>query len=318
MTFFNDLIVKISTSFEILKLIFWKRRRFTKKVDLNGKVVLVTGANTGIGKETVYQLALSGAKVIIGSRNVEKGENAAKDIRSRYEKANVVVMKLDLASFASIRQFAKELKERESKLDILVNNAGVMRCPYSTTEDGFEMQFGTNHLGHFLLTLSVMSLLQSAPKARIVNVSAALYVFGKIHFENINLRNNAYTPLMGYYQSKLANILFTKELATRLGSKSSVNAYSLHPGVIETELQRSFPKWMTRLGKILTISLEMGVQTTLYCALDDSLDNESGYYYDDCQRVKRMTTNATNEESAKRLWEMSCDLTKLEDHFRIN
>ena len=130
------------------------------------------------------------------------------------------------------------------------------------------------------MTLSLLPLLREAPKARIVNVSAALHIYGKIHFENINLRNGAYTPLMGYAQSKLANIMFTQELARRLGPNSSVTAYSLHPGVIITELQRNLSKFLKYLLSFFTVSIEMGVQTTLYCALEESLKNESGFYYE--------------------------------------
>ncbi|CAG2116146.1 unnamed protein product, partial [Medioppia subpectinata] len=153
-----------------------------------------------------------------------------------------------------------------------------------------------------------------APKARIVTVSAALHIYGKIHFENINLRNGAYTPLLGYTQSKLANILFTQELARRLGSNSTVTAYSLHPGVIMTELQRNLSNILRYFLSYFVVSTEMGVQTTLYCALEDNIENESG----DCRRVSRLISQANDVESAKKLWQLSCDLVKLEDNLRID
>ncbi|CAG2115635.1 unnamed protein product, partial [Medioppia subpectinata] len=252
-------------------------------------IVLITGGNTGLGKETAYQMSLLGAKVIIGCRDVQKGETAAQYVKIKNPKANVIVMKLDLSSLSSVRSFAKTVAQNESKIDILVNNAGVMGCPESKTDDGFELQFGTNHLGHFLLTLSLLPLLREAPKARIVTVSAALHIYGKIHFENINLRNGAYNPLLGYTQSKLANILFTQELARRLGSNSTVTAYSLHPGVIMTELQRNLSNILRYFLSYFVVSTEMGVQTTLYCALEDNIENESGSYYELDGRVVVIT-----------------------------
>ncbi|CAG2179878.1 unnamed protein product, partial [Oppiella nova] len=178
---------------------------------LDGKVVVITGANTGIGKETARELSLRGAKIIIGSRDVDRGKRAVQDIQLKNPKANIIVMKLDLSSLSSVRHFAKTVSREVSTIDILMNNAGVMACPESTTEEGFEMQFGTNHLGHYLLTLSLMPLLKKSPKARIITVSSIAHMSGSIHFENINLRNKAYDPMTAYRQSKLANILFTRQ-----------------------------------------------------------------------------------------------------------
>ena len=207
------------------------------KAFLNGKAVIITGANSGIGKETAVDLAKRNARVILACRSVEKGEKAAVEVRKRSESDNVVFQQLDLASLTSVRQFAARILEEEPQLDILINNAGVMACPYMKTEDGFEMQFGVNHLGHFLLTNLLLDRLKEAPAARIVNVSSKLYKYCPgINFDDIN-SEHAYNPTKAYQQSKLANILFTRALAKMLqGSSVTVNV--LHPGVIRTELAR--------------------------------------------------------------------------------
>ncbi|CAG2174513.1 unnamed protein product, partial [Oppiella nova] len=257
-------------------------------------VVIITGANTGIGKETAYQLTLRGAKVIIGCRDELRAENAIKEIVSRNPNANIIHIKLDLSSLQSIRAFVQQIYENETKIDILVNNAGVCLIPESTTEDGFEMTFGTNHLGHYLLTLQLLPLISRAPKGRVITVSSALHALGSIHFENIHLRNGAYDPRKAYSQSKLANILFTRELAK-------------HAARYMTGIQ----KHMLKIFQILFLNVERGSQTTLYCALEESLDNESGYYYDNCLLVDNMYANATDDKSAELLWELSADLLRV-------
>ncbi|CAG2120733.1 unnamed protein product [Medioppia subpectinata] len=192
-------------------------------------------------------------------------------------------------------------------------------CPEWQTREGYEMQFGTNYLGHFLLTLSLLPLLRNSPKARVITVSSNTHKMGKINFENINLRNGAYNGVTAYTQSKLAQVLFTRELAKRLGPQSAVTAYSLHPGTIKTDISRSM-----RTGKaiydtfttLFYLRPPMGAQTTLYCALEDSLDNESGYFYNNC-RCDQLWAHASDENTAKQLWDLSCDLVKLEDHFKL-
>ena len=208
------------------------------KVTLDGKTVIITGANTGIGKETAVDLARRGARVILACRSAEKGEEAVVEVRARSGNDKVVFRRLDLASLESVRQFASEILEEEPTIDILINNAGVMACPYSKTEDGFEMQFGVNHLAHFLLTNLLLDRLKKAPTARIVTVSSIAYrLVRRINFDDLN-SEKSYSPLVAYGQSKLANILFTRSLAKRLAG-TSVIANCLHPGVItKTELYR--------------------------------------------------------------------------------
>ncbi|XP_054152572.1 retinol dehydrogenase 12-like [Oppia nitens] len=293
------------------------RKRCLTDRRLDGQVVVVTGANTGIGKETANQLALRGAKLYIGCRDLAKAEIAVKEMRDQNPKSDVTALKLDLSSLKSVREFAADLANREKRLDILVNNAGVFACPEWKTEDGFEMQFGTNHLGSFLLTLSLTPLLKQSPSARIVNVSSAAHMIGHIDFDNINQRNGIYTPMKAYAHSKLANVLFTRELAKRLGPNSTVRVYALNPGTVKTDAQRhvtsaAFEWFMKRAF----LTPEMGAQTSLYCSLDPTLDNETGFYYDNCKRVNRLISEATDDKVSERLWELSCQLVNLEDHLR--
>ena len=211
----------------------------TSKARLDGKTVIVTGANTGIGLETAVDLAGRGARVILACRSSEKGEKAAVEVRRRSGNDNVVFRLLDLSSLESVRRFASTMLDEEPQIDILINNAGVMACPYTKTVDGFEMQFGVNHLGHFLLTNLLLDRLKEAKAARIVNVSLLGHRGGKINFDDMNYEHSKYNSISAYYNSKLANILFTRALAKRLeGTEVTVNV--LHPGGVITELGRHF------------------------------------------------------------------------------
>uniref|UniRef100_A0A3Q2GSF6 Retinol dehydrogenase 11 n=1 Tax=Equus caballus TaxID=9796 RepID=A0A3Q2GSF6_HORSE len=187
----------------------------TSTVQLLGKVAVVTGANTGIGKETAKELAQRGARVYLACRDVQKGELVAREIQTVTGNQEVLVKKLDLADTKSIRAFAKGFLAEEKHLHILINNAGVMMCPYSKTADGFEMHMGVNHLGHFLLTLLLLEKLKESAPSRIVNVSSFAHHLGRIHFHNLQ-GEKFYSAGLAYCHSKLANILFTRELARRL------------------------------------------------------------------------------------------------------
>uniref|UniRef100_A0A3Q3A9K7 Si:dkey-23o4.6 n=1 Tax=Kryptolebias marmoratus TaxID=37003 RepID=A0A3Q3A9K7_KRYMA len=185
-------------------------------VRLDGKTVLVTGANTGIGKETCRDLAGRGARVVMACRDLPRAERAAEEIRRSTGNGNVVIRHLDLASIYSVTQFAKDFLGSEDRLDILINNAGVMMCPRWITEDGFETQMAVNHLGHFLLTNLLLPMLKSSAPSRVINVSSIAHQGGHIDFDDLFFSRKTYSPLESYRQSKLANVLFTRELARRL------------------------------------------------------------------------------------------------------
>ncbi|XP_029355000.1 retinol dehydrogenase 13 [Echeneis naucrates] len=285
------------------------------KARLEGKTVLITGANTGIGKETALDMAQRGARVIMACRDMTKAHIAADQIRQKSGNGNVVVKKLDLASLQSVRDLAKDIQENEEHLDILINNAGIMMCPKWKTDDGFEMQFGVNHLGHFLLTNCLLDLLKKSAPSRVVIVSSLAHQQGKIHFDDINLDKN-YTPERSYSQSKLANVLFCKELAARLQG-TGVTVYSLHPGVIKTELGRhlypTLASWKKAIVKPFMLLVKRpweGAQTTIYCAVDESLANVSGLYYSDCA-PKTPAPQALDDAAAKKLWELSNSMVGL-------
>ncbi|XP_068454534.1 retinol dehydrogenase 13 [Clinocottus analis] len=285
------------------------------KVRLDGKTVLITGANTGIGKETALDMAKRGARVILACRDMTRACIAADEIRQQSGNGNVVVKKLDLASLQSVRDLAKDIQENEEHLDILINNAGIMMCPKWKTDDGFEMQFGVNHLGHFLLTNCLLDLLKKSTPSRIVIVSSLAHEKGSINFDDINLDAD-YQREKSYRQSKLANVLFCKELASRL-KDTGVTVYSLHPGVIRTELGRHFFPTLALWQRILIMPIILlikspyaGAQTSIYCAVDESQANASGLYYSDCA-PKKPAPQALDDAAAKKLWDLSASMVGL-------
>ena len=206
------------------------------KARLDGKTAIITGANTGIGLETAVDFAQRNGRVILACRSKDKGEAAVELVKKRSSNNNVLFMQLDLSSLESVRNFSARVLDSEAHIDILVNNAGVMACPYTKTADGFEMQFGVNHLGHFLLTNLLLDRMKEAPSARIVSVSSSAHGRGKINLDDLNSTKD-YNSWGAYAQSKLANILFTRSLATRLEG-TNVIANTLHPGLIKTELSK--------------------------------------------------------------------------------
>jgi NAD(P)-dependent dehydrogenase (short-subunit alcohol dehydrogenase family) len=203
--------------------------QFKKDTKINEKVVIITGANSGIGKETAIDLAKRGGKIYIACRDIKRGEDALNEIKDKSKSDKVHFLQLDLASLDSVREFSRKFHELESQLHIVLCNAGVMACPKALTKDGFEMQIGTNHLGHFLLTNLLLDLLKASSPSRVVVVSSLFHIVGKIR-KNDLFGEKLYFRWFAYASSKLANILFTNELAKRLEG-SGVTANSLHPGL---------------------------------------------------------------------------------------
>ncbi|XP_021058100.1 retinol dehydrogenase 12 [Mus pahari] len=279
----------------------------TTNVQIPGKVVVITGANTGIGKETARELARRGARVYIACRDVLKGESAASEIRADTKNSQVLVRKLDLSDTKSIRAFAEGFLAEEKKLHILINNAGVMMCPYSKTTDGFETHFGVNHLGHFLLTYLLLERLKESAPARVVNVSSLVHLFGKIRFHDLQ-GEKRYCSAFAYSHSKLANLLFTRELAKRLQG-TGVTTYAVHPGVVLSDITRNsyLLCLIWQLFSPFFKSTFQGAQTSLYCALAEDLEPLNGKYFSDCKRMW-VSPRARNKKTAERLWDVSCEL----------
>lgn len=284
---------------------------WSSSAKLDGKTVLITGANTGIGKETAKDLAKRGARIIMACRDMEKADAALKEVIEASGNQDVVIKKLDLADSKSIKEFAQTINTEEKQVNILINNAGVMVCPYGKTADGFEMQIGVNHMGHFLLTFLLMDLIKKSSPARIINVSSMAHKWGTINIDDIN-GEKSYDKSKAYSQSKLANILFTRCLAKQLEGMG-VTVYALHPGVVQTELWRHLNRvqqgvmWM---AKPFTKSSVQGAQTTIYCAVAPELETETGKYYSDCAPAT-CSNAAMDDDMAKRLWDLSCKMLNI-------
>ncbi|XP_070491034.1 retinol dehydrogenase 12-like [Chironomus tepperi] len=285
---------------------------YNKPTMIDGKIVIITGANSGIGKETAVDLAKRGGKIYIACRNIERGQSALTEIKEKSGSDDVHFLQLDLASMKSIRKFSEDFHQLEDRLDILINNAGVMACPKSFTEDGFEMHMGTNHLGHFLLTNLLLDLLKKPAHSRIVNVASLFHIVGKISKTNF-FGEKFYFRWYAYATSKLANILFTRELAKRL-ENTGITANSLHPGAIQSDLLRHVNIVIRVITApfrwILFKDIPAGAQTQIRLAVDPSLENVSGKYFADCKEATPLFT-ARNDKMAKWLWEKSEELTGL-------
>lgn len=282
--------------------------------DQSGRVAIVTGANTGLGFETARMLAEHGATVILAVRDVEKGMQAAARIRG-----DVEVQALDLTSLDSVRTAAADLREAHPRIDLLINNAGVMYTPKQTTADGFELQFGTNHLGHFALTGLLLDRLLPVPGSRIVTVSSTGHrIRAAIHFDDLQWERS-YSRAAAYGQSKLANLMFTYELQRRLAPHGTTIAVAAHPGVSNTELARNTPAILrvpvTWLSPLLTQKAEMGALPTARAATDPAI--LGGQYYGPGNRgevrgypkLVDSSPESHNEVIQQRLWTVSEELT---------
>ncbi|MDT6983276.1 SDR family NAD(P)-dependent oxidoreductase [Streptomyces lusitanus] len=280
----------------------------------HGRVAIVTGANTGLGFETARMLAERGATVVLAVRDVEKGKQAAARING-----DVGVQALDLASLTSIRSAAAELRSLHPRIDLLINNAGVMYPPKRTTADSFELQFGTNHLGHFALTGLLLDRLLGVPGSRVVTVSSAGHrIRAAIHFDDLHWERS-YSRVAAYGQSKLANLMFTYELQRRLARHGTTVAVAAHPGVSNTELLRNSPAAfrlpITWLAPLITQNAAMGALPTVRAATD--ADVRGGQYYGPggFQEVRghpqlvQSSRDSHDRAVQQRLWTVSEELT---------
>jgi NAD(P)-dependent dehydrogenase (short-subunit alcohol dehydrogenase family) len=278
-------------------------------MELDGTTAVVTGANTGIGKQTAVGLAALGARVVITSRSEAKGEAAVADIRGRVPGASVEVVPLDLASFAAVRRCAAELDRRLDGIDVLVNNAGLVQRSFSRTEDGFETTFGVNHLGPFLLTNLLLDRLRASAPARVVVVASDAHRGARrgLDFDDLQCERS-YRLGQAYSRSKLANIYFARELARRLDG-SGVTANSLHPGFVASRFGRDGDTGaaghvVMGLLRPFALSPAKGARTSVYVASSPELDGVTGQYFARC-RLAAPSRVATDDEAARRLWEVS-------------
>ena len=281
-----------------------------------GRTAVVTGANSGIGFETARVLAERGAAVVLACRDPGKASDAAARIAGAAPRASLSVVRLDLASLASVREAAEELRAGHDRLDLVINNAGLMMPPYGRTEDGFELQFGTNHLGHFALTGLLLDRMLAVPGSRVVTLSSNGHRMGRIDFGNLQWERGYRRPA-AYGRSKLANLLFTYELQRRLAAAGAATAaLAAHPGTSRTELTRHLPAWM-RAGALLVPnqSSAMGALPTLRAATDPGA--QGGEYYGPAgfgeftgpARRVESSGRSRDAEAARRLWDESERLT---------
>lgn len=283
--------------------------------DQKGKVSIVTGASSGIGFEAARVLANKNATIIIAVRNTEKGNIAAKKIRAQYKNSDVYVMELDLASLDSVKSFAKLFKEKYNKLDLLINNAGVMIPPYSKTENGFELQFGTNHLSHFALTGLLIDLLKITKDSRIVNVSSAAHKYGTIDFNDLNWEKRKYKAWRAYGDSKISNLYFTYELQRKLDKgKSNLKVTAAHPGWTGTDLQRH-SGLLEFMNPFFAMKTWQGALPTLRAATDETASGGDYFGPDGWHEwrgypIKVESNKLSHDKSiAAKLWKISEELT---------
>ena len=286
--------------------------------DQSGRVAIVTGANRGIGLPTAGELSRHGAHVVMACRSVERARAAASRIDSGARTGGVVVMELDLADLASVRGFAEQFRRRFDRLDLLINNAGVMLPPLSRTADGFEAQLGTNHLGHFALTARLLDMLRGTAGSRVVTVASTGHRFAAIDFDDLQWEARRYQPIRAYFESKLANLLFTCELQRRFDRAGMQSlAVAAHPGWTGTDLLR-FSRILLWLSSILAMRPSQGALPTLYAAT--AADVQPGGYYgpDGFAQIwghpgqVRSSPGSRDPSMAARLWAVSEELVNLQ------
>ena len=317
----------MSMNTEHLKNKKWKAEDIPNQ---SGKLIIITGANSGLGLEASKELARKGATVIMACRNMEKGKEAVNELIEEIPNAKIELMQLDLSKLKSVHEFANKFNQQFDRLDILINNAGIMQPPYTKTEDGFELQIGVNHFGHFLLTGLLLDKLKTTKGSRVINQSSIAHNSGKMNFDDINSEEK-YSRLGAYGQSKLANMLFNHQL-NRLFVENSIKAIAVgvHPGYTETKLQHNGPtvggksiwsRLYTVTNKIMAQSVDKGILPMLYAATES--DVKGGDYIGPksffgtrgyASRIKS-SKRSYNLEDAKTLWDLSEKLTQYKYEF---
>jgi retinol dehydrogenase 12 len=278
--------------------------------DLAGKTFVITGANTGIGKITARELARRGAHVILACRSADKTQPVIDELKRETSNDKIEFVALDLSDLASVRRCADELLARNIPIHGLINNAGLAGSR-GTTKDGFELTFGTNHLGHYLFTRLLLDRIKQSGPARIVNVASQAHYQAKgINWDALRKKTKSRTGLPEYAVSKLSNVLFTKELARRLEG-TNVTTYALHPGVVATDVWRRVPSPVRWVMKKFMVTPEQGAQASIRCATDPALASETGRYYDRDGKERKPNQLANDEQLAAELWSKSAEWTGL-------
>ncbi|CAG9861530.1 unnamed protein product [Phyllotreta striolata] len=283
------------------------------KVCLVGKTVIITGGNAGIGYETALELAKRGAKIILACRDVTKGTAAVENIKNLTKNPNVFLKLVDLSSFKSINNFANDINKTEERIDILINNAGAWGLGDNMTEDGLQLVWEINHYGPVLLTLRLLELLKSTRPSRIINLSSMAARYATLSLNNLHELNTYQKDYEVYGNTKLANILFTQKLA-KLLKDTQVSVFSVHPGVVETEIvvQRlpfAMMYAMRVAMKLFFLSPEEGAQTTIYLACEDGIEHLSGRHFEYCSVVDTYKT-AKDPNLADEVWNRTLELIK--------
>ena len=297
-------------------------------IDLSGQLILVTGGTSGLGRETARALATHNADVVVTARSEEKGRAICEELRAETGSDRIDFGVLELGSLNSIRQFAQNFLEKDARLNTLINNAGVMACPQGQTEDGFELQFGSNHLGHFLLSELLVPALKNGAPSRVVSLSSRGHIFSDVDLDDPNFERRPYHKWVSYGQAKTANALFAVEFNRRYGD-DGIEAFAVHPGAIMTDLVRHMSEEDFKfLGlrapngapRTQTKSVPQGAATSVWAATASELHGKGGAYLEDCSiavinddpaKSRGVRSYAIDNENAKRLWDISADLVAL-------
>ena len=271
---------------------------------MNDKICLITGATSGIGKETAKTLAQMDARVIIAARSKEKANLVVSEINNLTGKSNAEAMIVDLSSLNDVKRFATEFSSKFGRLDVLINNAGIWETKRKESADGIELTFAVNHLAPFLLTNELLGLIQKTKASRIINVASEAHRYGSISFDDPELKQS-YSHMKAYSQSKLANVLFTKELMRKLHGKDVI-VNALHPGVVATNLFQNMGKIISGLGSLFMITPQKGAETSVYLASSFEVANTTGEYFKN-KKIVKSSKESNNPVVAAKLWQLSED-----------
>lgn len=280
---------------------------------MKDKICIITGANSGIGKETALALAKKGAHILMICRNAKKAEQARQEIVETSRNESIEVLLADFSIQTQIHEVAKEILSKVNRVDILVNNAGLIAKSYrEITADNLEMTFAVNHMGYFILTHLLLDALKASPQGRVINVASEGHRFYPLDLNDLQLEKG-YSSMRAYCCSKLCNILFTRELAKQL-SDTNVTANAAHPGIVATNFAKnnsSLFGWMFKYGKVFFQSSEQGAETSIYLASNPELSGISGKYFSK-QKIRMPSRDAMDEQKAKDLWEISTKLANFD------